>query len=430
MKRIFFFLFLFLILNHVSLFAELIDRIVAKVDNMVILQSEIDEELQLFLIQSGAKQLPDEKKIAELRNEILKQLIENKVLLIQAKKDSIEVEKKEIDDELDNSIKALQARFPSLEAFQKELEREKTTIEELKAKYREDIRDKLLVQKLLDRNIRPKVSITTKDVEEFYKNYKDSLPSEPEKVRLSHILITVKPSHENIARQARLVSSILKKLKSGQKFETLAQKYSDDTESAKSGGDLGFIKRGQTVPQFEEIAFALKSGETSSIVESPYGFHIIRCIENLKDSVHVKHILIGVIPSQQDEDKAKNIITALLTRIKNGEDFKKIASNYSDDIERKESGGDLGLLSIDQLPPAFKDAVALLKVQEVSEPIRTDYGYHVLKLTERIPGKEYTYEEVKDRLTDMVRQRKMRVKLDEWLIDLKKKVYIEEKLEG
>lgn len=424
--EIFLLVTLFCFLIAISFGEELLDRIVAKVGNEIILESELNEQVGMYLAQTGATL--DSTQLKELKNRILEQMIDNKILLAETKRDSIEVKKSELNEALGRAIEEIKARFPTEEEFQKRLVEEGKTEEGLKRGLEGEVKDRLLIQKLLDKRIRPKVEVSPKEVEEFYKTHKDSLPTEPEKVRIAHILVTVKPGEEEVIKAHKKMEEVLTKLKAGAKFSTLAEKYSEDQGSSQKGGDLGFFKRGEMVPEFEQAAFALKPGEISKVVETRFGFHLIRCEEKKDDQIRVRHILIQVTPSEEDFTRAKKVALSLRERILKGEDFVKIAKSYSDDLDSKDKGGDLGFYPVDRLPPAFKDAVAVLKVGEVSDVVRTEYGFHILKLEAREEGKIYSFEEIKGKLSEYVHQTKMQKLLVEWLKELRKKVYIENKL--
>ncbi|MEW6685185.1 MAG: peptidylprolyl isomerase [Candidatus Edwardsbacteria bacterium] len=402
--------------------SEIIEGIVAKVGQEIILKSELEREVGLYQLQMG-QQIKD---TIQLKKDVLEQMIEAKILLQEAKKDTtIQVKSEEIEKALNEAISDMKAKFPSEEDFQRELVKEGTTVEALKAKYREETRERLLVTRFLEKKIKPEVSIDPKEVEDFYKQNKDSLPTQPERVELAHILVAVKPGQEVVARALQKTQEVYAKLKAGGDFALLAKKYSADSISASRGGALGFVKKGETVPEFEEVVFKLRKGELSQIFESRFGLHIVKCLDNKGDSVNIRHILIQAIPAKADESRAKRIADGLYRRIQSGEDFAKVAKGYSDDLETKEKGGDLGLIPLEALPSVFKDEVAVMRVGEVSEPAKSEYGYHLLKLLKREEPQVPTFEEAKTQLTEYLRRRKMQEKYEYLIEELKKKYYIE-----
>ena len=413
--------------------AEPVDGIAAKVGKEVILQSEVEEAVRVILADAGAAQLPGGDTLAQLRKQVLSQMIDKKVLLFKARQDSIEVDKSDVDAELETLVKNFRSRFPSDEEFQKELARQHLTLDRVKDIYREKIREDLTVQRLIDREIRPKVTLTAKDVEEFYKTYKDSLPFEPERVHLAHILIAATPGEASTKRaveKIRLIERRLKTAKAG--FAKLAERYSEDPESAPRGGDLGWMRRGTSMPDFEQLAFALKAGETTPGMQSPFGFEIFRCVGKEGDSVHILRILVRVQPDPSDSTKAAKRVEVLRERIRAGEDFGELAKAWSDDDSTKAKGGDLGFLDVQDVSPELKQAIAALKLGEVSEPLRQDltpsvYAFSLVKLVERIPAKRLTLDKDRDRIGDMAKNKKLQDRLDAYLNDLRQKVYIETK---
>lgn len=409
---------------------DVVDRIAAKVGKEIILQSEVEEGIRMILADAGATQLPGGDTLAQLRKQVLSQLVDKQVLLLKARQDSIEVDKNDVENEVNALIKNFRARFPSEEEFQKELVRQQLTLERVKDIYREKIREDLMIQRLLDREIQPKVTVTAKDVEVFYATHKDSLPFEPERVHLAHILIAARPGEEAVKRAVARVQLVERKLRAKSSFAKLAERYSEDPESAGRGGDLGWLKRGTSLPDFEELAFNLKLNETTPPVQSPFGFEIFRCAGKAADSVHILRILVRVTSSAADSAKAAKRLEVLRERIKAGEDFGELAKAWSDDDSTKAKGGDLGTLAVQDMAPDLKGVLAMLKPGEVSEPLRQDltpsvWGWTLIKLLERIPAKRLTLEKDRDKIADMAKGRKFQEKLEDFLKGLRQKVYIE-----
>jgi peptidyl-prolyl cis-trans isomerase SurA len=226
------------------------------------------------------------------------------------------------------------------------------------------------------------------------------------------------------------IKLIERRLSAKASFAKLAERYSEDPESAQRGGDLGWIKKGSSMAEFEELAFSLKPGATTPGMQSPFGFEIFRCVGKDADSVHILRILIRVTPSPADSAKAVKRLEVLRERIKAGEDFGELAKAWSDDDSTKAKGGDLGLLDVQELSPVLKEAIAALKPGEVSEPLRQDltpsiYAYSLVKLLERIPAKRLTLEKDRDKIAEMAKARKFQEKLEDFLKGLRQKVYIE-----
>ncbi|MFB0527478.1 MAG: peptidylprolyl isomerase [bacterium] len=267
------FLFIILCLFIVSsLGAKVVDKTVATVDGDVILMSEYEKRAKP-VIEEYEKLLtgPDrEIRIKELKEKILEQMIDEKILIHEAKKKEVRVNNKEIQD----GIGEIRKRFGTEEEYNQELAKQGLS----EGKFREQVKEQLMIIKLIDQEVKAKVvPPTDSEIEDFYKQNESEMV-EPEQVRVRHILIKV---DENTDKKKALgrIREILKEVKKGEtSFAELAKKYSEGP-AAPRGGDLGFFIRGQMVPKFEEAAFALNVGEISNVVETEYGYHIIQCIE-------------------------------------------------------------------------------------------------------------------------------------------------------
>jgi len=252
--------------------ARVVDKTVATVDADVILMSEYERRAKP-LIEEYEKFLtgPDKEiRIKEFKEKILDQMIDEKVLIHEAKKKNMRVTGKEIQD----GIEEIKKRFPTEEEYNQELARQGL----VGKKFEEQVKEQLMVIKLIDQEVKAKVvPPTDSEIEDFYKQNESEMV-EPEQVRVRHILIKV---GENTDKNQALkkIRDILKEAKEGKtSFSELAKKYSEDA-SAPRGGDIGFFIRGQMVRKFEEVAFALNVGQISDVVETEYGYHIIQCIE-------------------------------------------------------------------------------------------------------------------------------------------------------
>jgi parvulin-like peptidyl-prolyl isomerase len=255
-----------------SLGAKVINKTVATVDSEVILMSEYErrakpviEEYEKFL--TG----PDKEiRIKELKEKIIEQMIDEKILIQEGKRKKIKVNNKEIQD----GIEEIKKRFATEEEYNQELAKQGISGE----KFKEQVKEQLMVIKLIDQEVKAQVvSPTDSEIEDFYKQNEAEMV-EPEQVRVRHILIKV-DENTNKEEALKRIKEILKEAKKGKtSFAELAKKYSEDL-SAPKGGDVGFFIRGQMVRKFEEAAFALQVGEISDVVETEYGYHIIQCIE-------------------------------------------------------------------------------------------------------------------------------------------------------
>ncbi|HEX9916482.1 MAG TPA: peptidylprolyl isomerase [candidate division Zixibacteria bacterium] len=406
-----------------SLAQEVLDRIVAVVGNQIILESELKTQIQLYgdqFLQSGISQ-------DELESTILGQMIKDKLILIQAEKDtSIKITSEQVEEALNEQMKRLKERFASEEEFQAQLHKEGLTEKELRKRYKKAINDQLLRDKLLSSKV-SKISVSNKEVRDFYYNYQDSIPEQPEGVRLGHILIPIKTGPEIIDQLKKKAQSILEMAKKGEDFSELAKKYSDDPSSAQ-GGELGYFKRGDMVPSFERAAFALKPGEMSDVVETQFGFHIIKLEDKKDNMVKAQHILIMLRPSTEDTATAIQLAQEIYSKIEARADFAELAKAYSGDEESKKMGGDLGWYAVSSLSPEFQKAIEGLEIGQTSQPLVTQFGVHLLKVSDKKEGKRLTLEEDWDTIKDMVKRQKADKVIGEWVDGLMQKTYVEIKL--
>ena len=222
---------------------------------------------------------------------MLDRMIEDKVLLVEAERDtSINVTNKDIEAALTSQIEKIKSQFASEDAFLAQLRAEGLTLKELRAQYRDEVRNQLLKEKFIQQKLE-KVHISSGEVKEFYEANRDSLPEKPAGVRLAHILISTTPGQATQDSLFSMPNSSAARRLSGEDFAALAKSYSQDP-SAGDGGDLGWFSKGAMVPEFEEAAFALQPGQISDVIQTQFGFHIIKCTGRKEDKIRVSHILI------------------------------------------------------------------------------------------------------------------------------------------
>ena len=399
------------------------ERIVAVVGSDVITESELQDALTLLEAQLVSP-VPEES----LKTQVLDQMIENRILVSQAKAETVQVTHDEIEEALGSSIGEIKSRFATEDEFYKELEKENTTIGELKKRYRDEIEDRLLVQKLVDKNLKRNIRVSDTDVRNFYDSKKDSIADQPPAVRLAHILIVPKPGKSAEERARNLINTILTKIERGVDFAQLARQYSADEATASKGGDLGTIRRGQLQePEFERALFSMIPAEVT-VAPSLFGYHIIQCIEKRDTAIRARHILIPVVATRSDTLEARSLAGSLVEKARAGGDFAELAKEYSDDAQTREEGGELGFFPVDDLFSPFDKVVSSMKPGEVSDVVEGDFGYHVIKLQERVEGRGATFEDVKDDLREILYQRELADAYDRWLERLKKGIYIEKRL--
>ena len=285
-----------------SLFAqpESIESIVAIVGREPIMASELAAQMQMVAIQQGLRPETQEE-VDRLKEDILDQMISERLFLIEARKDtSIKVLPEEIEQAENDHIARISSQFESEEAFLAQLGREGMTLRSFKKRLRPDIENQLLKQRLISMKL-AKISMSKQEVYDFYEKYRDSIPPQPEAVRLAHILITFQPSQATEDSVRNQAEAVRQNASAGVDFATLAATYSAGP-TAMTGGDLGFISPDDVVPEFGRVAFNLSPGDISGPVRTQYGYHIIKCEEVSGRTARFRHILFEVNPFRTSKD--------------------------------------------------------------------------------------------------------------------------------
>lgn len=377
---------------------RLIDGIAAVVGDEIILESEVDEELYLYQMRAGGR-VP-ESDVAALRTEILKEMVNETLLVAMARRDSIALEEGEVDAELDRRIDAIRDQHGSQEAFDSALAAEGLTVDELRDAYRDDIERRLLAEKAVRQEVHSKIDVTWREVEDYYDEHAEEVARVPEAYEVAGILVAPKVTEEAKREAIERMTRVRERLLAGDSFEELAREFSDDA-SAQKGGDLGTFGRGVMVPEFEEAAFSLEPGEVSGIVPTRFGFHIIQVLEkNDDETVHARHILARIAPGPDDEERARAVAESLRQLVIEGRDFAEVAREYSDDPKSREAGGDLGWFTPDELSPEIRGILVGLEPGQVGEVVRGDTGYYVIKLLAHEPQRIAPLDDVREDLRE------------------------------
>lgn len=422
MKR----LIIFAVLIFINLQAqEVLDKIVAVVDNEIITQSELDFQTNMLIAQQRVN--PNNKNI---KLQILNSLIEEKLLYAQAKLDSINVTDDEVNRQVEYRIDLFVQNYGSREKVEQVYG---MSLEKIKREMRDDVKKYLMAETLKQQKFGV-VEATRSEVEKFYATYKDSIGLIPEKYKIAHIFINPKASEKVKLRSKEFALALLDSIKSGKDFAELAKKYSEDPASAVLGGDLGFTKRGKLVPEFEAAAFALDEGQISQPIETVFGFHIIQLLEKRGESIHTRHILIKIKNDEDADLRAIEILNDIKDSLRNNKNtFEYYAKKYSDDKETAKLGGLLGTFELGQLDKSLLDVVSKLKSGEISFPKRieigpTVYGYHIVYLISKTPEHKATMENDYNEIKQAAEVNKQQKLYTDWMKELKQNIFWEIKL--
>ena len=415
---------IFLILNALCtqmVQAELLDRIVAVVEDEVILDSALSRE-----VYSIRQKLQDKKVMIPpdfiLRKQVLERLILEKLQLQRAAKMGIHVS----DEMLRNAIADIAARNNlSPEQFRSELEGQGMNY----ADFQESIRKEIIMNQLRAREIGARIKVTDREVAHYLET-QGGVGQEKEKYRLGHILISVPEAASSsvIQKAKEKAEKIVADLKSGEDFKQTAIAVSDGG-SALNGGDLGWRTIGQIPTLFVDRVVKMKKGDVSEPIRSPSGFHIIKVLDKEGTDKHiitktkVRHILIKTNELIDDAEARKRLL-ALKQRIQDGDDFAALARAHSDDKGSAIKGGDLGWVVPGVLVPAFEAAMNQLAVGDISDPVQTQFGWHIIQVLDR-QQEDDSIEFKKNQVREEIRKRKIEEETELWLRRLRDEAYVE-----
>jgi peptidyl-prolyl cis-trans isomerase SurA len=406
---------------------QTVDGIVAVVGNEIILVSDLTTLLYQYSMQTGQNVFNDRALMEKMQKQLLRRMIDEKVLLIKAEEDTIIADDERVEQVLDQQIGGFIQQAGSPEALEKAYG---MPLAKIKKEFRQQIANRMIIEQLRQKYFSD-VKVSRREVENFYKHYQDSLPQMDEIVDISHILMRVTPSPESLQEAYAKITAIKEKLDNGEDFTALAEKYSEDPSAAVNKGDLGWVSRGDFVKEFEEAAFALEPGEISDIVQTQFGFHIIQLIDKSGERVRTRHILIRLQPTGEDERRVVNRLNDIRVKVLSGKDtFEEMALKNSDDPNVGGDKGRLGEFAVGKFQvPAFDEAVKGMQPGDISAPFKTDFGYHILLLHSRQASRPISLNDDWQRVEQLAKDFKSSQEFEKWLEELRQEIPIEIKLD-
>lgn len=422
---------------------ETLDQIVAVVNDHVILKSDVDESVTDYMMQLRQQnnQMPPFSE--ELWYSVLQNMVERYVLLDKAREDSVVVTDEQVNQQIDQRINQYISQVGSEAALERQVGK---SIVQLRADLREDYRTEMIVGQYRQQKL-SSVNITRPEVIEYFNNIpKDSLPTIPERVAVSQIVVTPEPM-ENARQEAFTLARQLRDsvLNHGKNIEELARRHSDGP-SAPRGGSLGMIPLNDLVPEYSAAAAALQPGEISEVVETSFGFHVIRLNKRQGDQIDTNHILIIMDNENYDDQSAINKLKQYRDSVLTHDDvtFAELARKYSEDPNTAPQGGRIlnpqtgeRFIPLNQLDPALYRIVLLLEEEgDISEPKEFNIGrgnnskkaYRIVRLDKRIPEHVANLEQDYERIKQVALQEKQFKILQKWIKNLRDLVYIEYKI--
>ncbi|MCK4654705.1 MAG: peptidylprolyl isomerase [Candidatus Cloacimonetes bacterium] len=420
MKKGLVILIVVLVINF-SLFAEIVGEIIAKVGREIILQSDLDKRIQQ--IDAAGMFSPEITK-----SDILNDMIESEIILQKAKQEEYEIDEEQIKAMAESQIKQIASQFPSEFEFKKELRSTGLTVLDLKEYYTQMITEQTLKEKIIQNKIKNKIHITEVEVEDYYNEHKDEIPPRPAMDQIGMIKRTIKPGKETNNKALAEINKLRDKLIEGADFTEIAKERSDCPSGA-SGGDLGFFGRGTMVKTFEETAFNLMPGEISEVIKTDFGYHIIKVDEKREDEVKASHILKKIEQTEEDVQATIKLMENLLDRLNKGEDFFEIAKTYSEDDSTAVKGGIIGEFPSNNYPEFYKEYFEGIGYGEYSSLIREENDIYIFAKLKQITERPYRYEELYDKLRELVISKKEMQLYENWIKELIQETYIEILLE-
>jgi peptidyl-prolyl cis-trans isomerase SurA len=341
-----------------------IDNIVAKVDNHIVLRSDLEAAYMEASSQNPKARLN--------RCDVLRQLVIEKVLLAKAEIDSVVVSDDEVNSNLDRRLQYFMTTY-GRENIEEQFGK---SVEEFRDELRDDIREQLTAQQM-QQTITEDVKVTPAEVRKFFSRIpQDSLPFYSTEVTVGQIvkLPTVSKDQKDVTRKKLL--EIRERILSGESFAELAEEFSEDPGSAVKGGELGFMERGQLVPEYEAAALQMQPGSISQPIESEFGFHLIQLIERRGNRFNSRHILLKPSSSDLDIKNAEVFLDSLRNSILNDTlDFAKAAKEHSDDKETSASGGFFmsqdgsNRVPTDEIDPVIFFTIDTMQLGDITPPL-------------------------------------------------------------
>jgi peptidyl-prolyl cis-trans isomerase SurA len=403
-----------------------LDRVVAIVDNDVVMQSQLDQrthEVQQTIAKRGGGVPP----ASALEQQVLERLIVENLQLQIGERSGIRI----TDEELNQAIGTIaQRNGMSVEQFRAALARDGLSFDDA----RDQVKREMVISRVRQRRVAERIQVSEQEVKNFLASDLGKAQLS-EEFRLANILIPTPESASSDAIQTagKQAVEIYKQLKSGADFGQVAIARSA-SENALEGGEMGWRKAAQLPPPFDRLLSSMAVGDVTEPVRTPGGFIILKLQEKrgggqmLRDEVHVRHILIK--PSEiRSEAATEQLAERLYERIRNGEDFSELAKSFSEDPGSALNGGDLNWVDPNSLVPEFREVMANAPQGEVTRPFKTQYGWHVLEVLGR-RATDSTEQAREQQAMNVLRNRKYDEELQSWLRQIRDEAYVEIKLPG
>ncbi|MBU1009551.1 MAG: peptidylprolyl isomerase [Bacteroidetes bacterium] len=407
---------------------QIIDQVVAIVGKNVILQSDIENQYIQYRLQRGIS-----GGAQTIRCQILEDLLFQKLMLNQAEIDSITVTPEQIEQEMERRLRYFTSELGSQEKLEQYYNK---SILEIKNELRLLVQDQMLVDQVQN-GIMSKVQVTPSEIKAYFKSLpKDSIPMITTEYEVAQIMKKPPISVDEKLQVKEKLHELRKRILEGERFSTLAILYSEDPGSAKKGGELGLYGRGELYPEFEAVAFKLKDGEVSEIVETEAGFHIIQLIERRGDYVNVRHILLAPKVSPEALERAYTELDSIAKQIRRGDiTFDAAVEKYSEEPNKLTGGLLLNpyngstRFEASQLDQQVSFLVDKMAVGELSDPVpmKTEDGkdaYRLLMVKTKTEPHQANLRDDYSRVQEWALQAKKQKAVETWIGNKSKNAFV------
>ena len=406
---------------------DVVDRVMAIVGDSIILRTEIQEELQRMAMSEGVP-LPDPgPELDQMMSEVLDQMINRSLVLQEAARDTlIRVNESEIEDRVAARIDDVAQQFGGQSGLQQALATDGLNLAEYRDLLRTQIRQEQTQQLFLQRTLQnaPTIELSEDDLLTAFQASRAQLQQRPKIITFTQVVLKPTPSEISQQTARAEADSLLGEIRGGSNFEELAQLHSDDIGSAELGGDLGWFRRGMMVTEFDEAAFSMRDGQVSDIVQTEFGYHIIKIERSRAGEKRGRHILVIPEMTETDIQRTRDTASVVLGRVKAGEPMEILFSQYSD--EEAPDTLRVPFDQIDQLPPGY-GVIATGVGNEVIGPIeyetpRGEIRLAVVKVEEVREAGAYTFEDLRGQVAAQLQEQRQYARI---LEELRAKTHIE-----
>jgi peptidyl-prolyl cis-trans isomerase SurA len=412
-------------LNTLAADVTKMDRIVAIVDQTVITEQELESRI-VSLSAQLKKQGTELPEASILRKQILERLISDALQLQYAAQTGIKVD----DTQLDKTLERIAEQNKlTVREFYDALNQDGISVR----KFRSDIRNEIIIARLREREVESRVNVSESEIDNYLTTQASTNQNQDE-YEISHILIRVPEdaATEDVQKAKAKVDEILAALASGTSFAKVSASFSD-APNALEGGNIGWKQSAQMPALFLDALKAMQKGEVSAALRSPNGFHILKLTDKrggssplIIEQTHARHILIKLSEVMSEKD-AKSKMDGIKERLDNGEKFEVLARQFSEDGTAS-NGGDLGWVNPGDTVPQFEKAMNNLKPNEISEPVLSPFGWHVIQVLER-KKQDMSKEAARLKARQEIRARKADEAYQDWIRELRDRAFVELRLE-